>query len=129
LSMDVINNYDFSLLDDFSSIFEEGSGEVNPEVIWAVQYSEDLLTNGDGNRAHMYFLAEYDRLPGMKRDIENGRPWVRFKPTLYSVLELFDRENDSRYEASFKFVFYCNNPGTFTIRGKDVTLALGDTAI
>lgn len=129
LSINVIDDYNFALVDDFAKVFEEGSAEINPEVVWSVQYSDDLLTTGDGNRAHMYFLAEYDRLPGMKRDIENGRPWVRFKPTLYTIMDLFDRDADSRYEASFKFVFYCNNPGKFTIRGNTVTLELGDTAI
>jgi hypothetical protein len=129
LSKSVIGNYGHKLLDDYASIFSQGSGEKNSEVVWAVQYSSDLLTNGTGNSAHMYFLAEYDRLPGMVRDIENGRPWVRFKPTQWTILELFDRVNDSRYAASFKFVFKCNNPGTFTVRNKSVKMALGDTAI
>ncbi len=129
LAKNVIENYNYELLPDYAKIFEQGSAEKSSEVVWAVQYSSDLLTVGTGNSAHLYFLAEYDRLPGMVRDIPNGRPWVRFKPTQWTILELFDRTHDSRYEASFKFVFYCNNPGTFTIRNKQVTLALGDTAI
>ena len=129
LAKKVIANANLSLLSDYAKIFVQGAGEKNSEVVWAVQYSTDLLTTGLGNSAHLYYLAEYDRLPGMQRDIANGRPWVRFKPTKYTILNLFDRPNDARYEASFKFVFYCNKPGTYTIGQKQVTFAAGDTAI
>lgn len=129
LAKKVIANTNLSLLSSYAKIFEQGAGEKSSEVVWAIQYSTDLLTTGLGNSAHLYYLAEYDRLPGMQRDIANGRPWVRFKPTLYTVLNLFDRKNDSRYESSFKFVFYSNKPGTYTIGQKQVTFAQGDTAI
>jgi len=42
---------------------------------------------------------------------------------------LFNRQLDTRYEKSFKRVLYCNRPGTYTINGKSVTLATGDTAV
>ncbi|GAB3920461.1 RagB/SusD family nutrient uptake outer membrane protein [Larkinella terrae] len=129
LAKKVIANTNLSLLPSYAKIFEQGAGEKNSEVVWAIQYSTDLLTTGLGNSAHLYYLAEYDRLPGMQRDIANGRPWVRFKPTMFTVMNLFDRKNDSRYEASFKFVFYSNKPGTYTIGQKQVTFAQGDTAI
>lgn len=129
LAKKVIANSNLSLLSDYAKIFVQGAGEKTSEVVWAVQYSTDLLTTGVGNTAHLYFLAEYDRLPGMQRDIANGRPWVRFKPTPFTIMTLFDRKNDARYEASFKFVFYSNKPGTYTIGQKQVTFAAGDTAI
>lgn len=129
LAKKVIANSNLKLVSDYARIFQQGASEKSSEVVWAVQYSTDLLTDGDGNSAHLYFLAEYDRLPGLTRDIANGRPWVRFKPTMYSVINLFDRKNDSRYEATFKFVFYSNKPGTYTVDKNSVTFAAGDTAL
>ena len=106
----VINNYSFKLLTDFAKVFEQGSGEKNDEVIWAVQYTNDPRTNSTGNNAHVLFLMEYDVLPGMQRDVENGRPFKRFKPTNFTLNTLFaDRVNDTRYDKSFKIVFYSNN--------------------
>lgn len=138
LAMHVINEYDFQLVDDFAELFEQGENEKNPEVIFSVQNSKNLMTSGNadgsccdgGNTLHTYFLMKYDDLPGMTRDLANGRPWARFKPTEFLLQTLFDRQYDSRFEKSFKRVFYCNDPGTYTtINGHQVTLALGDTAI
>ncbi len=129
----VINNYNFRLLPDFAKVFEQGSGEINDEVIWAVQYTSDPLTNGGGNNAHVFFLMEYDVEPGMQRDVTNGRPFKRFRPTDFTLNTLFrDRLNDTRYEKSFKTVFLANKAGaakaTFDA-GKTFNFALGDTTI
>lgn len=137
LAEGVINNYSFRLLDDFASVFVQGAGERNDEVIWAVQYTKNALTNGadaeadgTGNSAHRYFLMEYDVQPGMNRNLADGQPWKRFMPTNYTLNTLFaDRVNDTRYKKSFKDVFYCSKPGTYNVNGKQVTYALGDTAI
>ncbi|MEJ7827249.1 MAG: RagB/SusD family nutrient uptake outer membrane protein [Segetibacter sp.] len=136
----VITGYNFKLLPDFAKVFEQGSGERNDEVIWAVQNTNDPRTNGEGNRAHLYFLMEYDVLPGMQRDVENGRPFKRFRPTNFTLDSLFkDRVNDTRYEKSFKHVFYSNNALTIpkwtaadapnqSLVGKP-KFAVGDTSI
>jgi starch-binding outer membrane protein, SusD/RagB family len=136
LSQNVIHNYNFQLLDDFAMVFEQGeAAERHEEVVWAVRNSKDFQLNGgndygNGNTLHAYFLMKYDQLPGMVRDIENGRTWTRFRPTNFVTTTLFDKENDSRYEKSFKRVFYCNQPGTYTsINGYEMILAEGDTAI
>ncbi|WP_134091543.1 RagB/SusD family nutrient uptake outer membrane protein [Olivibacter sp. XZL3] len=137
LAEQVITGYNFRLLDDFASVFEQGAGERNDEVIWAVQYTKNAITNGadsdadgTGNAAHRYFLMEYDVLPGMNRNIRDGQPWKRFMPTNYTLDVLFaDRVNDTRYKKSFKDVFYCSRPGTYNVNGKEVTYALGDTAV
>ena len=106
----VINTYSFKLLPDFAKVFEQGSSEKNDEVIWSVQYTNDPRTNSTGNNAHVLFLMEYDVLPGMQRDVENGRPFKRFKPTDFTLNTLFaDRVNDTRYDKSFKVVFFANN--------------------
>lgn len=129
----VINDYGFQLLPDFSSVYEFGN-EINDEIIFSIQYTRDPLNNGGGNNAHLYFLMEYDIQPGMQRDVENGRPWKRYRPTDYTLNTIFaNRDVDSRYNKSFKHAFKTNKPGTynttFDLSKQSVTFAEGDTAI
>lgn len=118
-------NSNIRLLDDFDLIYKVGN-EVNAEILFSVQYSNNTLYNGSGNGAHMYYWCGYEGQAGMYRDLENGRPWAHYRPTAY-MLNLY-LPVDSRNEKSFKRVWLCNKPGTYTINGKSVTLALGDTA-
>lgn len=129
LAKNVITNYNYQLLNNFADVFAQGSGEKNPEVVFAVQYSKNILTNGIGNQTHLFYSMNYSALPGMVRDLTNGRTYGYFRPTRFTTDTLFDKVHDSRYDKSFVTVFYCNNPGTFTINGRSVTLQLGDTAI
>lgn len=129
----VITDYGFRLLPDFSQIYQFGN-ERNDEVIWAIQYTRDPLTNGGGNNSHVFFLMEYDVQAGMRRDTQNGRPFKRYRMTPYAINTVFaDRVNDSRYKASFIDVFFSNRPGTFNtsfdLSKPSVTFAQGDTAI
>lgn len=129
LAKNVISKYNYQLLNNFSDIFVQGSGEKNPEVIFAVQYSKDVLTNGQGNQSHLYYIMGYTAFPGVLRDLANGRTYQFFRPTRFTTDTLFDKVHDSRYEKSFLTTYYCNNPGTFNINGRQVTMQLGDTAI
>ncbi|MEJ7692038.1 RagB/SusD family nutrient uptake outer membrane protein [Daejeonella sp.] len=123
LAKSVIANYGLKLLPVFADVFDQAKQE-HSEVVFAVQYTNDLLTNGGGNSGHLYFIMEYDAgHKGTQRDIANGRPFKRFKPTMYT-LDLFDRTKDSRYNGSFKQVFFANNAATLATGMK-----LGDTAI
>lgn len=129
----VISNYGISLLPNFADVHKQGN-EMNNEVIWSIQYTRDPLTNGGGNNAHVFFGMEYDVLPGMQRDVENGRPFKRYAPTKYTIDVVFNnRDNDSRYKKTFKDTFLSNKPGTyntsFDLTKKTVTFATGDTAI
>jgi hypothetical protein len=137
LCNNVINNYGFKLLPDFASIFDQ-SNQINDEVIFAVQYTSDPLTNGfvdnQGNKLHLYFGMQYDTQSGMKRDVNNGRPFKRLKPTPYLLNTVFaDRVNDTRYKKTFKDTWFSNNPGTyntaFDVTKKTVTFKTGDTCI
>ena len=133
-SSNVIKNYGFKLLPDFASVFAQGAGEINDEVIFAVQYTSDPLTNGGGNNLHLLFGMQYDVQAGMVRDIANGRPFKRLRPTKYCLETVFaDRINDSRYKKTFKDTWLSNNPGTFTNvfdnSKKSVTFKTGDTTI
>jgi hypothetical protein len=82
---------------------------------------------------------EYDKLPGMARDTENGRPWKRFRPTNFS-LGMWDRTIDSRYDKTYKHVWYANFAGNipkwtaadqsagYGIEG-ELKFQVGDTAL
>jgi hypothetical protein len=124
----VINSGPYALLPRFKDVFDFAN-ERNQEVIWAIQFTTDPLTTGPGNSGHLYFLAQYDVFPGMTRDVANGRPFKRFRPTWY-FLSLFDRSKDARYDAQFTRVWYANNAANIP---KDATghplFALGDTAV
>jgi len=124
----VINSGRYQLLPRFADVFDFNN-ERNAEVIWSVQFTTDPLTTGPGNSGHLYFLMEYDVMPGMKRDIANGRPFKRFRPTPF-LLGLYDRTKDSRYAAQFRRVWYANNTSTIPKDASGVPkFQLGDTAI
>lgn len=119
----VIDSKDHQLLKNYGDLWDIAN-DVNPEVVWAVQYTADPLTNDAGNQGHLYFQFDYTANPAMTRDVANGRPFQRFMPTNYT-LGLFDLSKDSRYDGSFKTVWIANQNGT--INGKKVVP--GDTAI
>lgn len=106
----LINDYDFKLLDDYADLWDI-KNEQNAEVIWAIVYTTDSKLNGSGNDIQPYFTVRYDNnIPGMKRSIEYGRPYRNYMPTRY-LLDL-NTENswwDSRFEKSFRTVWYANN--------------------
>jgi hypothetical protein len=81
----------------------------NKEVLFAVQYTSNLLANGIGNRSHLDFTPQYDLVSGggMIRDKANGRALIRLAPSNY-FFDLFDRKNDSRLYKAYKTVWTCN---------------------
>ncbi len=131
LFTNVIENYGFELLDEFADLWVIGN-EQHSEIVWTVQNSKSQVDegiDGEGHRGHLYFLFEYDVRPGMTRDIANGRPWKRFRPTDY-LLSLWNRDIDSRYDKSYKHVWFANNEGTIpTFPDGTPKFGLGDTAL
>jgi len=134
MATDVINNYGYSLLPKFGDLWNMGNLK-NKEVIWAVDYSANLTFNDaiyysnaagvpqrGSNSSHLLFLMLYDKAntKPVIRDINGGRPFNRFMPTM-AYLKLFDNTNDSRYEGSFQTVWKANTVAT--------GYAIGDTAI
>ncbi len=112
----VIEDYNFALVASHAALWNQDN-QLNSEVIWAIQYSTDLILNGGdtgvGNRGHLYFGMEYDIQPGMIRDIANGRPFKRFRPTDHLIDLWADaRDNDQRYEDTYKHVWYSNDNRT-----------------
>ncbi|WP_026967631.1 RagB/SusD family nutrient uptake outer membrane protein [Algoriphagus terrigena] len=146
LAKKVIDSYGFSLVDSYEELWDI-SNVRNSEAIWVVNFTADLILNRElespdgnillrdgGNNSHLFYLMTYDQLPGMSRDIENGRPFARFMPTTF-LLDLFDETMDSRYHTTFQTVWKSNKPGTYNLplttgsETKSVTFAAGDTAI
>ena len=112
----VIDNYDFSLLPDFADLWDINN-ERNSEVIFAIQNNKNQVDEGldtQGHSGHLYFLMEYDILPGMARDTENGRPWIRFRPTEF-LLGLWDREFDARYDKTYKHAWISNTESSIPV--------------
>ncbi|MFV0366789.1 MAG: RagB/SusD family nutrient uptake outer membrane protein [Mangrovibacterium sp.] len=134
LAKEIIDNGPFNLFDDYTALWDmsNSEGSTNSECIWYVNYTSNLLLDNEldnaaqersGNNLHLMYGMKYDVESGMVRDIENGRPFNRYMPTRF-LLELFDQENDQRYQGSFKTVWYMNNPES---KGDYVNMT--DTAI
>ncbi|GAB3991656.1 hypothetical protein GCM10028807_22250 [Spirosoma daeguense] len=141
-AQNVIANYGYKLLPDFASVFAQGGGEINDEVIFSVQYTSDPLTNinsantlnGNGNNLHLFFTMRYDIQAGMVRDVTYGRPFRRLRPTTFLMETVFkDRVNDSRYKKSFQSTWLANAPGTYNTSFDNskakVTFKMNDTTI
>ncbi|MEX2566093.1 MAG: RagB/SusD family nutrient uptake outer membrane protein, partial [Cyclobacteriaceae bacterium] len=120
----VIEDYNFRLLDDYAEIWNI-ENQINPEVIWAVQYTRDERLNEGGNRSHLYFLMEYDFEPGITLHIDYGRSWVRYFPSRFYLDMLQEtRWKDARYEKVWKEVWYANHEASLLPDQN-----LGDTAL
>ncbi|MCU7551897.1 RagB/SusD family nutrient uptake outer membrane protein [Chitinophagaceae bacterium LB-8] len=120
----VITGYNFKLLTNYADLWNINN-QKNAEVLWAVNYSTNLANNAGSNLGHSLFLMEYNTLPGMLRDVANGFPNVRYMPTR-SLIQMFDDQNDARYNASFKSVWYANEPDASK---RPAGMNVGDTAI
>lgn len=119
----VINDYDFALLDDYSRLWDVDN-RTNSEVIWSIQFSQDERLNGSGNAYFLYFTPRYDLQPGMKRALENDRPWPRFVASRYYFdLLAANRDKDSRFAKSWKTAWIANNEATLP-----PNMQIGDTA-
>ena len=116
----VIDCGQYELLTNFADLWDINN-QGNKEVIFSVQFTTDPVYRGDGNSFHLYWGSWYEDQPGMTRDLENGRPYRRHHQTQKTMLQLFDRKNDSRFYKSFKWAYYANR--------EDAGLELGDTAI
>lgn len=149
--------YGVDLLANYNDVHREGN-EHSAESLFMVEWMDNQQFNNnngfaggeDGlrqNRSLYFFRMFYHQnTPGMVRDVTNGRPFVRYKPTPWLLDQAFaDKVNDSRYNKSFQTVWYCNDANTLNPKwgpsdatdgiipaGKSVgdrKLAVGDTAI
>jgi hypothetical protein len=137
LALEVINNSDRVLLDDYQRVYnsDDGSGglvhttesEQNDEIIWSIQFSSDMLLNDNGNQTHLYFRPWYETFnDGLDRALGHGygRPWIRFRPTPWMLENFRPLDVDARFEKSFQIVWLYN-----TDRNIPAGAEVGDTAI
>src|SRR5690606_191172 len=125
LAARVINAYHHRLLDSPIAVFDHDN-EQNEEVVWSVQYTEDLISNGAGNGTHMYFGAWFSFYPGLQdaNAPGYGRPWIRYRPTAYGLNNFRPLDVDSRFKLIFQDAWYYNDEA-----GLPAGSHVGDTAI
>lgn len=124
-----------TLLPDYADVHREGN-ESNQEILWTIERNQDVNFNdledptGTGqngnrqNRSNFFFRSFYVQdHPGMIRDVENGRPWIRFKPTPWLLDIANGNPNDTRYLKSFQTVYIAND------ESRTEAPLVGDTAI
>lgn len=98
----------FSDLWNFTAV--DGPSETLPEIILSAQFSSNTSTQGRyGNQIHLYYPSIYQNMAGMQRDIPGGREFQRMRSTDYAM-DVYDRQNDSRFWKSFKTRYLCNRP-------------------
>ncbi len=113
----------------------------NPEIVFAVQYSENLLTNNNprgnaepGNDAHSVFGGEVETIPGSlgrTNDYNRFQPHYIVTPATY---RLFDPALDTRYEWDFVNAEYALSdvPDFHPITGNNsvtIDIKKGDTVV
>lgn len=139
-AMQVINNqslYGCALQQDYGQVHAQGN-DYNSEILYAVERLPNDLndnetpvstnTSGAGNNASIDFAPNYTDIagaasPGVGREAIYGRPYRRFAPTSWLLNTCFaDKYNDSRYNNSFRTMWYTVTGGN---GGK---INYGDTA-
>lgn len=120
LSMSVINDYGYKLLDNYEAIFDVNN-QINNEIIWSVQYTSDLKYNGvtanvDPNYLHRYWVPWYNKsvktptvgIDGLwSHSRVYGREYRTMMPT-YFYISCFNKY-DKRRDGTFQTV-WCRIP-------------------
>ncbi|MFA0964971.1 RagB/SusD family nutrient uptake outer membrane protein [Roseivirga sp. BDSF3-8] len=135
-------NYGATLLSDYADVHREGN-EYNNEILFSANRNGDPdytniepFVGGDEqflqNRANFYYRCFYFRdVDGLIRDVTNGRPWIRMKPTDFLLNSVFvNTDVDSRYHKSFQTVWYANDEETLPVwTESDVTAGYIDPSM
>lgn len=136
-AMYLINNagtYGVALLRDFADVHRPRN-ENSAEILFNVQRNTDPVYNdidpnvsaNKNNRSSFFYRPNYGVLVrGLVRDIPNGRPWHRVRPTNYLLDVVFaERNDDTRYNKTFQTLWRVNDAANAEVSG----FANGDTAI
>lgn len=124
----------YVLVPDYAQLWDP-KNQVNSEVIFAVQFSTNVISNGGGNNMHLYHVPQYDAVNTkiLQRSVDYGRPYRRVRPTPYMYTGLFGatRMYDSRFAKSFVWGYIANKAATgiTTRAGNKVNVNVGDTAL
>jgi hypothetical protein len=120
----VIGGGQFQLLSDYADLWRVDN-QKNAEVIWSVQYTQDVLLNGSGNIGNCIFLMRYDIRPGLLRSMEYGRPFRHHMPSRYFLNLLHANQWwDSRFDKAYTYQWNANNEANLLPE-----MTLGDTAL
>ncbi|HKG92456.1 MAG TPA: RagB/SusD family nutrient uptake outer membrane protein [Gemmatimonadaceae bacterium] len=126
LTTAVIGNTQYRLKPDYRSLFcgpervraacdFVPANETDPEFIFSVQFTGDESADQFGNSLHLYYTMAYDlggvAVPTLARTVEYGRPFRRLRPTLH-LLRIYNRADDSRYDATFQTLWQQPNGDT-----------------
>ncbi|MDR2498861.1 MAG: RagB/SusD family nutrient uptake outer membrane protein [Tannerellaceae bacterium] len=111
----VISSGKFALTPDYQTFFDQKLHKTTSEVIFAIEFTGEVLFNGDGNKMHLYWVPTYENLPGLQRDLLQGRAWKRVRPTPHFQANIFDRLNDSRLYKMFKWAFPANRESSIPV--------------
>jgi hypothetical protein len=133
LAEGVINSGTYALSSNFASLFDPSNAgfQVNPEVIFSVQYNPNVESNRysyinnptfliTGNGLQNLFNMEYQTYPTIGRSAYYNKSTLYIAPTSF-LYSLFDKTRDSRYQGTFASAIYAQiATGGF---------AVGDTVI
>ncbi|GLB53832.1 membrane protein [Neptunitalea chrysea] len=126
----IINQGPYALEPTFADVFDYDNQE-NGEIIFSIQYTNDNVYNGDGNRGHLFFTPNYAAFAGLERDAsQGGRPYTRFRPTEF-FRNLFE-DDDTRFDETFRRVWYYNVDGytaDVDFNGQMVAVQEGDSVV
>ncbi|HMQ06027.1 MAG TPA: RagB/SusD family nutrient uptake outer membrane protein [Saprospiraceae bacterium] len=114
--------YGVALMADFADVHREGNDD-NAEILFSVQQSSNpIFSNIQGfgapqeidlqqNKSNFFFRCFYENASNvLERNVRDGRPWIRFKPTEYLLHEAFNNKTiDSRYSKTFQDVWLATN--------------------
>ena len=109
----IISDYGYGLLDNYASVFDV-KNQTNKEIIWSIQYTNDLVYNGmetniDANHLHRYYVGWYNKsVKNTNVNIDGlwshsrvyGREYRCNMPTYYyiSCFNKYDKRRDQSFQ-------------------------------
>ena len=118
----VIQSNQYRLLDTYEEVFNSDN-QMNDEIIFSIQYTDQVAANGKGNNKHQIAKYSLDGMDGYARVASvYSRPAGFTNPTPYffSLFDEFDAE-DSRNEVSFHYTLFAIVDGTKVSTGDTIT--------
>lgn len=118
LAINVIDNSPYRLLDNYADVFDPFN-QRHDEVIFAVQWGPNTEVNNPINELQRFFGPREWLLEGLVGDDMYGIGIARFRPTNYSITEIYGNDyrldglhigNDVRYHVTFREKWPYNDP-------------------
>ncbi|PWJ55937.1 putative outer membrane starch-binding protein [Dyadobacter jejuensis] len=106
----------------------------NPEIVFAVQYSDDVLTYDGGNNAHSIFGSGAEDTPGTKGRSSDYNRHLNDYTVSPSAYRLYDPQLDTRYAHNFVQAIYALLPvkdfkPILGDANTKINIAVGDTVV